>query len=222
MKSAKASSPTWAINKPKLKLITKTKAKISKEWSNGWSKCLWILTCSWWCGSHVTSWSSSFGSLISCFLKTKSTKKPIAKPITNLEAINGRTIIVFSLGFVKRIINASSLQLKKTAINVPIVMYLPIYKSAARTLVPHWGIIPKIDPNIGAAFLFLVKNLESLSSIKDKRTWNIKTKANTSPLSFKASNNTSITVSQVIPTLFYLFLWFCRVKWLITIFLFIN
>ena len=35
-----AFSPTLAIISPNEKLITKTKANISKEWINGWIKCL--------------------------------------------------------------------------------------------------------------------------------------------------------------------------------------
>ena len=54
-----------------------------------------------------------------------------------LDRIKGMTIIVFSLGLVNSKIKASSLQLKKTAINVPTVIYFLTYKSAAITDVPH-------------------------------------------------------------------------------------
>ena len=90
-------------------------------------------------------------------------------PIANLSAISGKTMIVFGLGWLKRRINASSEQLKKIATIVPIVKYFLIYKSAAKTEVPHCGINPKVAPIKGPLIFFLVNNLAILFSKKDKR-----------------------------------------------------
>ena len=67
-------------------------------------------------------------------------------------------------------INASSLQDKKIAISVPIEIYFLIYKSAPKTLVPHCGIRPNMEPNNGPICLLFINNEDILSSINDKMT----------------------------------------------------
>ena len=86
------------------------------------------------------------------------------KPTMNLIINKGITLKILLLS--NKINKASSLQAKKTLINVPIVIFLFIYKSLAATLTPHCGISPINAPNNGDVLEFELNFLLINSSLK--------------------------------------------------------